>query len=141
MITNNTAHSTIEKLFLAITPKLLAVDGPLSGQAFYLDEPIVSIGRLESNTVCLEDPFVSRHHCVIKNDGDEYLIEDLDSANGTFLNGERVHAAALKEGSIVQIGASQFLFKLRDREESTTTTENLLVPKARIAPLSELRSR
>ena len=81
---------------------------------FYLDEPVVSIGRLVSNDIYLEDPFVSRHHSVIRNQGEQYVIEDVNSANGTYVNGERVDAGALEEGSIIQIGASRFLFSLRE---------------------------
>ena len=127
MTTNKTVDSTIERLFLAITPRLVAVDGPLSGQTFYLDEAVVSIGRLGSNDVCLEDPFVSRHHCVIRNEGDEYMIEDLNSANGTYLNGERVNAGSLKEGCLIEIGGSRFLFRLPNPEESITLGQNLVV--------------
>ena len=120
MTPNKAVDSTIERLFLAITARLVAVNGPLSGRTFYLDEPVVSIGRLGSNDVCLEDPFVSRHHCVIRNEGDEHTIEDLNSANGTYLTGERVNAGALKEGCRIQIGTSRFLFKLQNPAESIT---------------------
>ena len=140
MTTNKTVDSTIERLFLAITARLVAVNGPLSGQTFYLDEPVVSIGRLGSNEVCLEDPFVSRHHCVIRKEGDEYLIEDLTSANGTYLNGERVNAGALKEGSLIQIGTSLFLFKLQNPEESIPLGQNLVVAENCPSQLDELRA-
>jgi pSer/pThr/pTyr-binding forkhead associated (FHA) protein len=140
MTTNKTVDSTIARLFLAITARLVAVNGPLSGQTFYLDEPVVSIGRLGSNDICLEDPFVSRHHCVIRNEGDEYLIKDLTSANGTYLNGERVNAGALKEGSLIQIGTSLFLFKLQNPEESITLGQNLVVAENCPSQLDELRA-
>src|SRR6267142_5066024 len=137
MTTNKTVDSRIERLFLAITPRLVAIDGPLSGQTFYLDEPVVSIGRLGSNDICLEDPFVSRHHCVIISEGDECLIEDLNSANGTYLNSERVNAGSLKEGSLIEIGASRFLFTLRDPEESITLGQTLVVAENGSSPLDE----
>ena len=127
MTTNKTVESHIERLFLAITPRLVVVDGPLSGLTFYLDDPVVSIGRLGSNDLCLEDPFVSRHHCVIRNEDDECLIEDLNSANGTYLNGERVNKGLLNEGCIIQIGTSQFVFKLRNPEETITLGQKLIV--------------
>jgi pSer/pThr/pTyr-binding forkhead associated (FHA) protein len=139
MTTNKTVDSTIERLFLAITARLVAVNGPLSGQTFYLDEPVVSIGRLGSNDICLEDPFVSRHHCVIRKTGDEYTIENLNSANGTYLNGERVNAGSLKEGCLIQIGTSRFLFKLQNPEESITLGQNLVVAENCPSPLDELR--
>jgi pSer/pThr/pTyr-binding forkhead associated (FHA) protein len=139
MTTNKTVDSPIERLFLAITPRLVAVSGPLSGQSFYLEEPVVSIGRLGSNDVCLEDPFVSRHHCVIRNEGDEYMIEDLSSANGTYLNGERVNVRSLKEGCLIAIGSSRFLFTRQNSEESTTLGQNLVVAENGPSLLDELR--
>jgi pSer/pThr/pTyr-binding forkhead associated (FHA) protein len=139
MITDKIVDSPINKLFLAITPRLVAVEGPLSGQTFYLDEPVASIGRLGSNDICLEDPFVSRNHCAIRNDGDEYLIEDLNSSNGTYLNGERVNTGSLKEGCLIAVGASRFLFKLQDREGSITLGQKLVVAENGRSPLDELR--
>jgi pSer/pThr/pTyr-binding forkhead associated (FHA) protein len=137
--TNKRVDSPVEKLFLAITPRLVAVTGPLSGQIFYLDEPVVSIGRLAANDICLEDPFVSRHHCIIRNEGDEYMIEDLHSANGTYLYGERVNVRSLKEGYLIAIGISQFVFKLQNPEESITLGQSLLVAESRPSLLDELR--
>jgi|SRR5882672_6789957 len=140
MTTNKTVDSTIERLFLAITPRLVAVNGPSSGQTFYLNEPVVSIGRLGSSDVCLEDPFVSRHHCLIRNEGDEYVIEDLHSANGTYLDGERINAGSLKEGCLIAIGTSRFLFKLKNPEESITLKQNLVAAENGASPLDELRA-
>jgi pSer/pThr/pTyr-binding forkhead associated (FHA) protein len=107
-------------------PRLVAIDGPLSGQTFYLDRPIVSIGRLASNDIRLEDLYVSRHHCVIRTKGDEYMIEDLKSANGTYVNGEFVKACSLKEGSLIQIGTSILRFRLQDPDESMALIRNLI---------------
>lgn len=137
MTTDKTVDSRIENLFPAITARLVAVNGPLTGETLYLDEPVVSVGRLGSNEVCLEDPFVSRHHCVVRNEGDGYLIEDLNSANGTYLNGERVNKGLLKEGCLVQVGVSQFIFKLQNPEESLTLGQNL---KNDPSPLGELKA-
>src|SRR6267378_5222549 len=140
MTTNKTVESHIERLFLAITPRLVVVDGPLSGLTFYLDDPVVSIGRLGSNDICLEDPFVSRHHCVIRNEDDECLIEDLHSANGTYLNGDRVNDGLLKEGCLLQIGASKFIVKLQNPEESITLGQTLVAAKNGASPLDEFRA-
>ena len=129
MTTDKTVDSTIKQLFLAITPRLVAVNGPLSGETLYLNEPIVSIGRLVSNDICLDDRFVSRIHCVIRTEDGQYMIEDLNSANGTYLNGERINAASLKEGCLIEIGASRFLFELPKPEESITSGQNLVIAK------------
>ena len=138
MTTNKTADSDIERLFLAITPRLIAISGPLSGQSFSLDEPVISIGRLGSNYICLEDPRVSRHHCVIRNDGDEYRIEDLHSTNGTYVNGERVDVSSLKEGCLIAIDTSRFLFELEHSEESITLDQNLVVAENGLSPWDEV---
>ena len=140
MTTNKIGDSPIERLFLAITPRLVAVSGPLRGQTLYLDQPVVSIGRLGSNDIYLEDLFVSRHHCFISNEGDECLIEDLNSANGTYLNGELVNKSLLKEGCVIQIGISQFIFKVQNPEESLTLGHNLVVAKNGPSPLDDFRS-
>lgn len=127
MTNEKIVDSTIKRLFLGITPRLVVVNGPLTNQTFYLDEPVVTIGRLASNHICLEDLFVSRHHCVIRNEGEECLIEDLNSANGTYLNGERVNKGLLKEGCLIQTGISQFIFKLQNPEGSITLGQHLVV--------------
>ena len=113
MLSHNTIESRIERPGLGMIPRLVAIDGPLSGRTFYLDGPVVSIGRLASNDILLEDPFVSRHHSVIRNQDGQYAIEDMKSANGTYVDGERVDACLLKEGSIIQIGGSRFRFRVR----------------------------
>jgi pSer/pThr/pTyr-binding forkhead associated (FHA) protein len=118
MTTLKTVDSPIERLGVDTIPQLTAIYGPLSGHTFYLDEPVVSIGRLVSNNIFLEDRFLSRHHCVIRNEGDEYLIDDLNSANGTYVNGQPVSAASLKEGSLIEIGASRFLFRLPENRRA-----------------------
>ena len=126
MTDNKTFESRIEMLASGMMPRLIAIDGPLSGRTFYLDEPDISIGRLVSNDICLEDPFVSRHHCVIRTEGTEYMIEDLNSANGTYVNGELIKASSLKEGSVIQIGNSRFIFRVQNSEGFVALSQNLV---------------
>ena len=114
MLNHTAIESHIERPVLDMIPRLVAIDGPLSGRTFYLDGPVLSIGRLVSNDIYLEDPFVSRHHSVIRNQDGQYLIEDVNSANGTYVDGQRVDAGPIKEGSIIQIGASRFLFRIAE---------------------------
>lgn len=140
MTTNKTADSPNERSFLAINPRLVAVDGPLFGQTFYLDEPFVSIGRLVSNDICLDDRFVSRVHCVIRTEDGQYVIEDLNSANGTYVNGERVNVGTLNEGCLIEIGASRFLFELPAPEELLSLGQNLVAAEHGSSLLNDLRS-
>jgi len=127
MTDNKIVESPTAMLISGTTsPRLVAIDGPLSGRTFYLDEPVVSIGRFVSNDIWLVEPIVSRHHCVIRTEGDEYMIEDLNSANGTYVNGELVKACSLTEGALIQIGTSQFRFKLQNPEGSLVVSQNLI---------------
>ena len=111
---NNVVDSHDESLFTAISPRLVAIYGPLSGQTFYLDKPVVSIGRQLSNDIILNDLHVSREHCLIRSEGDEYVIEDLNSANGTYVNGEQVTVSPLKEGSLIDVDNSLFRFLVQN---------------------------
>jgi hypothetical protein len=68
----------------------------------------ITIGRNHDNTVVINDPNVSRHHCRIDDNGNgNYFIQDLNSCNGTFVNGQRiVGTVALRPTDIVKIGGT-----------------------------------
>ena len=116
MISTALIDSAGERGILA-TPVLLALRGPLADRVFRIEEPFVSLGRQSSNVIVVEDPLVSRHHCVIRNEGEKHTIEDLNSSNGTYVNGEPVVVASLEDDTLIEIGASSFLFKLTKSEE------------------------
>jgi pSer/pThr/pTyr-binding forkhead associated (FHA) protein len=126
MISSTTVESPMKRLFPRIIPRLITIDGPLSGRTFHLDESAVSIGRLVSNDICLEDLHVSRRHCVIRTEGDEYMIEDLNSANGTYVNSKLVKVSSLNDGAIIQIGNSRFIFRVQTSEGFVTLSQNLI---------------
>lgn len=64
-----------------------------------------SIGRAEGNSICLTERNVSRNHCALRLHGDAWTLEDRQSYNGTYVNGERVvDVVTLKAGDIVQLG-------------------------------------
>jgi pSer/pThr/pTyr-binding forkhead associated (FHA) protein len=140
MTDDKIVESPVERLVSGLTPRLEAIDWPLTGRTFYLDKPVVSIGRLVANGICLEDPFVSRHHCVIRNEDGQYVIKDLHSTNGTYVNGERINAYSLAEGDLIRIGASRFEVRLQNSEESIAVGQNLFEAKNGHAPLGEIRS-
>ena len=66
------------------------------------------IGRAPDNDIVVSDPGVSRHHAELRYVAGAYRIVDLDSANGTFVNGQRVTAAPLSEGDLVGVGSATF---------------------------------
>lgn len=75
----------------------------------------ITLGRNGDNNIILKDPFVSKFHLQVVKDEDEFFLEDLNSANGTFLNGEKVlDASKLKNGDRITIGNIEFLFVNRE---------------------------
>lgn len=89
---------------------LVMEQGPQPGKAFPLEADEVRLGRSPTNDIVLARPTVSRHHAVIRRGPDGYLIEDLQSTNGTYLNGEPVSRSPLREGDHIRIGEVVFRF-------------------------------
>ena len=88
-----------------------------------LARPSVQIGRMEGNDVVLSDPLVSRHHAVIRWAPAGYEIEDLGSANGTTVSGQRIQGRVLlSPGQTIQIGTTHLLFTVFDPVESAGPT-------------------
>ena len=73
----------------------------------------VTVGRLKTNTVVLDNPGVSRHHLRIDGDhtASHFVLEDLGSLNGTFLGSERVAACLLKNGDEIHLGKHTLVFE------------------------------
>ena len=75
--------------------KLSVRQGPRPNLVFELDQPSYMIGREAGNEIVIEDPQVSRRHAQLTRQGHSYLIEDVGSTNGTYVNGKRVMAPTL----------------------------------------------
>jgi hypothetical protein len=90
--------------------RLVATQGPYAGQAFELTGDLMTIGRDAAQAIALvNDMGVSRTHAQIIRQGDQTLIEDLGSTNGTYVNGVRISAPTpIKPGDTLQLGASLF---------------------------------
>jgi transcriptional regulator with GAF, ATPase, and Fis domain len=98
--------------------RLEVVSGPLEGRTFPLTEDEVSIGREPCNQISLLDSLVSRRHCVIRRDGQGFLIQDLESRNSTFVNNLPVKERLLAHGDQVRIGKSILVFQGLPNEPS-----------------------
>jgi transcriptional regulator with GAF, ATPase, and Fis domain len=94
-----------------VQPKLLALSGPL-GKSEFRFSALLSIGRDASNAICVEDSAVSACHCHIARQDQRFLLTDLDSAGGTFVNGIPVKQRFLAPGDQIAIGSSLFLFQM-----------------------------
>jgi transcriptional regulator with GAF, ATPase, and Fis domain len=94
-----------------VQPKLVALSGPLGTSEFRFSAPL-SIGRDTSNAVCIEDPAVSPFHCHVVRQNESFLLTDLDSVSGTFVNGIPVKQRFLISGDQIAVGSSLFLFQM-----------------------------
>jgi pSer/pThr/pTyr-binding forkhead associated (FHA) protein len=77
----------------------------------------LTIGRRETNDVVIEDRSVSGHHAKIDCPGDRFVLTDLQSKNGSFVNEELIHSHWLKHGDVITIGGHMLIFKYPEKEK------------------------
>ncbi len=93
---------------------LRILDGADRGKVLDCIETPITIGREEGNTIQLNDDRVSRFHIKIQEDHDKVVLTDLESTNGTKVNGEDVSLHILRHGDMISVGRSVILFGSRD---------------------------
>src|SRR5438270_9722244 len=84
--------------------KLVLLSAGMTGRTHELKVDKTTIGRLEDNTFQIAEPSVSSHHCEILLRGSDVVVRDLNSTNGTFINGEKVAETVLKPGQVLRLG-------------------------------------
>src|SRR5690349_20162051 len=89
---------------------LVVKRGPNAGSRFLLDAAVTTAGRHPESDIFLDDVTVSRRHAEFAREGDRFLVRDVGSLNGTYLNRARIDAAALSGGDEVQIGKYRLVF-------------------------------
>jgi len=91
--------------------RLKPAAGDLADREYPIVKTLLSIGRGLDNDLVIDDPRVSRHHSQITFRHSHYLLRDLRSTNGTFVNGQPVEAVVLASGDMVSIGGFEMLFE------------------------------
>ena len=95
--------------------RLTVREGAAAGAELPLEGEL-TLGRDPSSGFEIDDPGVSRRHAAVRIIGDEARIEDVGSANGTYVNGERIEAStALADGDVIQLGSTVFDVKVDAR--------------------------
>ena len=79
--------------------------------AFILSRGEIKIGRTLNNEFVVEHPSVSKRHARITLDANDYSLHDLNSINGTFINGRRIRTARLEDGCEVRFGNASFVYR------------------------------
>lgn len=96
--------------------QLVVADGTDRGKKITLDKNVTKIGKRDTNDMILSDKAISRLHCEIEYTSDSFLLRDLGSTNGTFLNGSRVKEAYLAPGDLIKIGNTTLEFVAFDEK-------------------------
>jgi len=119
-------------------PKLAALNGPMRKSKFPL-AGVLSIGRNSTNSICLEDASVSPDHCRISCENERFLLTDMDSDSGTFVNGIPVKQRALSPGDEIAVGNSLFLFEVARTPAPARSAVQLDEDSAAGAQVEQLR--
>lgn len=91
----------------------MVLDGGSAGMEYELDQAETLIGRNPTTDVTLLDESISREHALVllEEESDSFQIEDLQSTNGTRVNGKRVRSAPLEHGDEIQVGHTRVRFE------------------------------
>ncbi len=92
-------------------PRLVVLSEGLTGRTHELKAELTTIGRLEDNSFQVPDPSVSSHHCEVALKGNDLLVRDLGSTNGSFISNERITEAVLKPSQILRLGQIEIRFE------------------------------
>ena len=84
--------------------KLVVLSEGMTGRTQELKGEKTTIGRADDNTFPIAESSVSSHHCEVLLRGSEVIVRDLDSTNGTFINGEKISEGVLKAGEVLRLG-------------------------------------
>ncbi|MFH1654593.1 MAG: FHA domain-containing protein [Pseudomonadota bacterium] len=96
-------------------PRIIIINGEEAG-AVYPIKQTLTFGRGKSNTICIHDPKISRQHAQIKFEGGQYILRDLNSSNGTFVNNERIDEHILLHNDEIQLGDIVMQFQFQEKE-------------------------
>ena len=121
-------------------PRLAAISGKLKGAVFALNDETLVIGRETAAHLCIADASVSRRHSKIEKKESGFVITDLESLNGTFINDVPVKTRLLEHGDRVRIGDSQFLF-LTHEGDAPSKSSDVQLDEAHVISSSTVQIR
>jgi len=102
--------------------KLVVLTEGLKGRSYDLNVEKTTVGRVEDNAIHIPEGSVSSYHCEILLRGTDVFVKDLNSTNGTFVNGKQVQAEGpLKPGQILRLGSVELRFEDPDAKAAAST--------------------
>ena len=126
-VVRNRHHATTKRLLAESREELVneapqacvvVVQGRQLGHRMELANVVVTLGRAPECELCLPDHSVSRRHCRIEPAGESFALVDLESTNRTFLNGQAIQRATLRDGDRIELGRNVLKFFDRESAES-----------------------
>jgi len=106
--------TTVEPLTIRIQdnqPKLTITRPDLPPVVYVLEQEYTHVGRAPGNEISLPYPSISNRHCIFVHSGPDIVLRDLNSSNGTYVNGEIISEVILRPGDLIQMGTVQIKFE------------------------------
>jgi Nif-specific regulatory protein len=101
-------------------PRLVTLTGMFKGESYHLTNARLTVGRDNSNNVQIGDATVSKKHCAIEAVNGSFELVDLESHNGTFVNGIPVKRRPLIHGDVIRVGTSELLFLTKEESREAS---------------------
>ena len=117
--------------------KLVVLSAGMTGRTHELNVEKTTIGRVEDNTFQIAEPSVSSHHCELLQRGSDILVRDLNSTNGTFINGEKISEKVLVPGQILRLGQIEMRLETETAPTPAKKVEQTMVMQRGVS-LNEL---
>jgi pSer/pThr/pTyr-binding forkhead associated (FHA) protein len=117
---------------------ILSLDGAVLAE-YNMNKERYTIGRLPDNDIRIDNPAVSGHHSLIINILNDSFLEDLNSTNGTYVNGKLIKKHALQHGDVVTVGHHQLRF-VEDDDAHQDEFEKTMVIQPSQRPVEKLRA-
>lgn len=113
--------------------RLVLLSEGLTGKTFELKPEVTTVGRLPDNALQIPEASVSSHHCEVQMRGNDLFVRDLDSTNGTFINGEKIKEGVVKPGQILRLGMVDMRLETGDSQAAAASQKKLL-EQTRVIP-------
>src|ERR1044071_1374963 len=114
--------------------KLVLLSAGMTGRSHELKVDKTTIGRVDDNTFQIAEPSVSSHHCEVLLRGTDIVVHDLNSTNGTYINGEKVTEAVLKPGQVLRLGQIEMRLETENAGGSSAPALAGAAPGSSAAP-------
>jgi pSer/pThr/pTyr-binding forkhead associated (FHA) protein len=114
--------------------KLVVLSPEQKGRSYELKVDKTTIGRVEDNTFQIAEGSVSSHHCEVLLRGSDVVIRDLNSTNGSFINGEKISEGVLKPGQTLRLGQVELRLETGDSTTAPPAPAALATPAPASGP-------